>query len=77
MEIDAFPEGFARLPADTVVLRTLQILPRILGVHVRHDAIPLQLGIFLQGLAEQLVDCFQLGVLMDICLYELVDRNLE
>ena len=77
MEIDAFPEGFARLPADTVVLRTLQILPRILGVHVRHDAIPLQLGIFLQGLAEQLVDCFQLGVIMDICLYELVDCNLE
>ena len=70
MEIDAFPEGFARFPADTVVLRTLQVLPGILGVHVSHDAIPLQLGIFLQGLAEQLVDCFQLGVLMDISLYE-------
>jgi hypothetical protein len=77
MEIDALPEGFARLPADTVVLSTLQILPDILGVHVSHDAIPLQLGIFLQGLAEQLVDCFQLGVLVDISLYELVDRTLE
>ncbi len=77
MEIDAFPEGFARLPVGTVVLSTLQILPGIFGVHGSHDAIPLQLGIFLQGLAEQLVDCFQLGVLMDLSLYELVDRILE
>ena len=60
-----------------LVLSTLQILPGILGVHGSHDAIPLQLGIFLQGLAEQLVDCFQLGILMDIGLYELVDRTLE
>ena len=77
MEIDALTEGFARLPADSVVLPTLQILPGILGVHGSHDAIPLQLGIFFQGLAEQLVDCFQFGVLMDISLYELVDRSLE
>jgi hypothetical protein len=32
MEINAFPKGFAQLPADTVVLCTLQILPGILGV---------------------------------------------
>ena len=37
----------------------------------------LQLGIFLQGLAEQLVDCFQLSVLMDVSLYESVYRSLE
>ena len=77
MEVNAFLEGFARPPAGTVVLRTLEVLPGVLGVHVRHDAIPLQLGIFLQGLAEQLVDRFQLGVLMDISLYECAYRRLE
>ena len=46
-------------------------------MHGSHDAIPLQLGIFLQGLAEQLVDRFQLGVLMDVSLYESVYRSLE
>ena len=50
MEINAFPEGFARPPADTIVLRTLQVLTGILGVHVSHNAIPMQLGIFFQGL---------------------------
>jgi hypothetical protein len=38
------------------VLGALQIIPRILGVHVIDDAIPLYLGIFLQGLAKEVID---------------------
>ncbi len=77
MEINALPEGFARLQADTVVPCTLQVLSGILGVHVSHDAIPLQLGIFFQGLPEELVDGRQLGVLVDLSFHELIYRILE
>jgi hypothetical protein len=41
METDALPSGCARLPEEPVVLNTLQILPRIFGVHIIDDEIPL------------------------------------
>ena len=66
MEIDAFPEGFARLPADTVVLSTLQILPGILGVHVSHDAIPLNCRVIFVLLSKEVIGEARDGALGDL-----------
>jgi hypothetical protein len=41
MLFDAIDQGLARFLAETVMLNTPQIQPWIFGVHVSHDAIPL------------------------------------
>jgi hypothetical protein len=41
MLFDAIDQGLARFLAETVMLNTPQIQSLIFGVHVSHDAIPL------------------------------------
>ena len=59
------------------MLNTPQILPRIFGVHIIDDAIPLQLGIFFQGLAKKLVDQPHLGRFTGFGLVELCFRRTK
>jgi hypothetical protein len=55
VELDAVCQGLLQFPVVAVVLNTLNILPRIFGVHISHDPIPLDFGLVSEQFTKEVI----------------------
>ncbi len=55
MELDAVRQVLLRFPTEAVVLNTLNILPRIFGVHISHFPIPLDFGLVSEQFTKKVI----------------------